>query len=186
MPIVQAHILEGYGAEEKSRLLAALTDAVRFVVPAGEDAITVMLNEVPADAYARGGQQRSPAPARPDPAQLVTRYLSAMEDRDVAAAAAFLGDGFEMRFPGTRPMKSLEDLVDWASGRYRFVTKENKAVEAFQRGAHTVVYVRGTLSGEWPDGRAFSGIRFVDRFEIADGKIVRQDVWNDLAEMRGT
>ena len=45
-------------------------------------------------------------------------------------------------------------------------------------------YTRGTLAGEWPDGTAFSGIRFIDRFEVTDGKITQQDVWNDIAEVR--
>ena len=52
------------------------------------------------------------------------------------------------------------------------------------QGDQTVVYCRGVLKGEWPDGGEFSGIRFVDRFEVIKGKLVRQDVWNDLAEMR--
>ena len=47
-----------------------------------------------------------------------------------------------------------------------------------------VVYRRGTLQGEWPDGISFQGICFIDRFELADGRITRQDVWNDLAEVR--
>ena len=42
MPIIEAHILEGYSPKEKSRLTAALTDAVRFVVPATDEAETVM------------------------------------------------------------------------------------------------------------------------------------------------
>ncbi|MDO7593790.1 MAG: hypothetical protein MUQ90_00250, partial [Burkholderiaceae bacterium] len=46
----------------------------------------------------------------------------------------------------------------------------------------TVVYARGTLSGNWLDGEPFSGIRFIDRFEVVDGLLVRQDVWNDIGE----
>ena len=185
MPIIEAHILEGYSPDEKSRLTTALTDAVRFVVPAPDEAITVMLHEYPEEAYARGGRHRKPAPARPDPRAIVLDYLSAMEARDLDAASACLGVGFEMRFPGTEPMSRLGELIDWAKGRYRFVTKTNEAVEAFQSNNATVVYVRGTLAGEWPDGTTFEGIRFVDRFEIEDGLITRQDVWNDIAEVRG-
>jgi ferredoxin--NADP+ reductase len=51
-------------------------------------------------------------------------------------------------------------------------------------GDLSLVYCFGTLSGEWPDGKAFTSIRFIDRFEIVSGKIIRQDVWNDIAEMR--
>jgi ketosteroid isomerase-like protein len=46
----------------------------------------------------------------------------------------------------------------------------------------TVVYSVGTLYGEWPDGTPFEGNRYVDRFEVKDGKIVKMDVWNDSAE----
>jgi len=186
MPIVEVHILEGYTSEDKSRLTAALTDAVRFVVPAADEAITVMLNEYPGDAYARGGQQRQPAPARPDPGALVVTYLKAMEDRDLDAASTMLHPDFQMIFPDTQPMTTLTELIDWAKGRYRYVRKTNDAVEALQTGGTTVVYVRGALAGEWPDGRPFQDIRFVDRFEVRDGMIVRQDVWNDIAEVRGS
>lgn len=184
MPIVETHLLEGYGPEEKSRLASALTDAVRFVVPAPDEAITVMLREYPADAYLRGGQHRSPAPALPDPAKIVTGYLAAMEARDIDAAQAALADGFEMVFPGTAPMTSLPELIAWAKDRYRTVRKADQTVEAFHSAGAAVVYVRGTLSGEWPDGSPFDGIRFIDRFEVVAGKIRRQDVWNDIAEAR--
>ena len=41
----------------------------------------------------------------------------------------------------------------------------------------------GTLYGEWPDGEPFSCNRYVDRFVVRGGKIVRMDVWNDSAEL---
>ena len=184
MPIVETHILQGYSPTEKARLIAALTDAIRFVVPAPDAAITVMLHEYPPEAYARGGQTRAPAPALPDPAALVLDFLRAMEARDLGTAQALLDDGFTMEFPGTGPMTSLQELIDWARDRYRFVTKTYHATEAFQGNGAAVVYTRGTLSGEWPDGAPFDGIRFIDRFEVAQGRITRQDVWNDIAEMR--
>jgi len=184
MPVVEAHILKGYADGDKARLTSALTDAVRFVVPAPDEAITVMLHEYPAEAYARGGRHRQPAPALPDPAVLVKDYLAAMEARDLAAAQAFLDDEFETVFPGTQPMKSLTEVMDWAKGRYRLVKKKEEVFEAFQNGGVSVVYVRGVLFGEWPDGSPFDGIRFIDRFEVTGGRIARQDVWNDIAEVR--
>ena len=107
-----------------------------------------------------------------------------MEARDLEAAEAMLGPGFTMTFPGTGPMSTLAELIDWAKGRYRFVTKTYDAVDAFHSGGAAVVYTRGTLSGEWPDGGPFTGIRFIDRFEVTSGRITRQDVWNDIAEVR--
>lgn len=123
-------------------------------------------------------------PVASDPGRIVLDYLAAMEARDLDRARAMLGPGFTMVFPGTRPMSSLTDLTSWAKGRYRFVTKTHDAVETLQNGGAAVVYVRGVLSGEWPDGTAFAGIRYIDRFEVQDGLIARQDVWNDIAEVR--
>ena len=143
-----------------------------------------MLHEMAPENYAHGGRSRSPAPANPDPKQIVLVYLAAMEALDINAAEAMLAAGFRMTFPGTKPISSIQELIGWAKGRYRFVQKANEKVEAFHEGDCAVVYVSGTLSGEWPDGEAFTGIRFIDRFEVKGGKLTRQDVWNDIAEER--
>jgi len=45
-----------------------------------------------------------------------------------------------------------------------------------------VVYSLGTLYGAWPDGTAFEGNRYVDRYVVRHGLISRMDVWNDSAE----
>ncbi len=49
-------------------------------------------------------------------------------------------------------------------------------------GEQGIVYNRGTLFGVWPDGEAFEGNRYVDRYVIRHGLIVQMDVWNDSAE----
>ena len=185
MPIVELHVLEGYGEDAKRRLGEALTDAVRIVVPAPPEAVTVMIHEMPTAHYYRGGVQRSGAEALPDAEDLVRDYLAAMEARDLSKAESMLGEGFEIRFPGTKVMTRLAELIDWAAPRYRFVTKTYEGFDVASAGGATVVYCRGTLAGEWPDGTTFAGIRFIDRFEVTDGKITRQDVWNDIAETRG-
>ena len=117
-----------------------------------------------------------------DAAETVRRFLAALEARDLGAAAALTGPGLSMTFPGGVRMTRLEELVEWARPRYRHVGKTIERVETAGEG--TVVWCFGTLAGEWPDGTPFAGIRFVDRFELSDGLIVRQDVWNDLAEAR--
>lgn len=184
MPIVEIHLLEGYDADAKRRLGEGLTDAVRFVVPAGPEAITVMVHEMKADEYYRGGKMRMPAPPLPDPADLVRTYLNLMEARRITDAEAMLGEGFQMIFPGAPPMTRLQELIDWAAPRYRFVKKTYHGFDAMQGAEAAVVYARGTLSGEWLDGEAFADIRFIDRFEVAGGRIIRQDVWNDIAEVK--
>jgi phenylpyruvate tautomerase PptA (4-oxalocrotonate tautomerase family)/ketosteroid isomerase-like protein len=184
MPVVEIHLLQGYGADDKRRLGEALTDAVRLVVPAAPEAVTVLMHELPADAYLRGRQARTPAPALPDPARVVLDYLAAMERRDLDAARAMLAEGFAMRFPGSPVMTTLDELIAWSAPRYRAVRKSFEGVDVAPGADGVVVHCRGTLSGEWPDGAPFEGIRFVDRFELRGGLIARQDVWNDLAEAR--
>lgn len=110
----------------------------------------------------------------------VTTFLRAMEARDLEAAAALLAPAFKMTFPGGVELARLEDLVAWSRPRYRSIRKTFDRVE----DAGAAVWVSGTLAGEWPDGSPFEGIRYVDRFELADGLIVRQEVWNDMGEAR--
>jgi len=115
---------------------------------------------------------------------LIETYLSAMEDRNLAAAKSLLGDGFKMLFPGDQIFHSLEELIEWAKPRYRWVKKTYDRFDPLDSEDGVVVYCYGTLYGQWPDGSEFSGIRFIDRFVVADGKIIDQMVWNDLAEVR--
>jgi 4-oxalocrotonate tautomerase family enzyme len=186
MPVVEIHLLEGYGPEDKARLGRALTDAVRAIVPADPDAVTVMMHELPKADYYRGGTQRDGAPALPDPAATVRSFLDAMEARDLDTAETLLGKGFVMTFPGAAPMKTLQELIDWARPRYHFVKKTYEGFDVANTEGGPVVYCRGWLSGEWPDGSGFANIRFIDRFELTDGKITRQDVWNDIAEVKAS
>ena len=185
MPVIQIHVMEGYGDDAKARLATALTDAARLVVPAPADAVTVMVQEVAPSGYMRGRKHRTPAPALPDPVGIIRAFLGAMEARDLETARSFLGAGFQMKFPGTGAMTTLEELIEWSKPRYRFVQKTYEGFDAMQsEGEAAIVYARGTLSGEWLDGEAFSGIRFIDRFELIGGKITKQDVWNDMAEVK--
>ena len=120
------------------------------------------------------------------PGRIVEAFLRALERRD-PDAAAFLAPGARIVFPGGREFQSLQSLAEWASTRYRWVRKKLERVEELpvHGDGVTTVYVYGTLEGEWLDGRPFSGIRFIDRFEIdEDGRIVDQKVWNDLGEAR--
>src|SRR4026209_1001452 len=102
-----------------------------------------------------------------------------MERRDLAAAKALLAPGFFMVFPGNRRFDTLEQLIEWAKGRYR---SARKAYDVFEVSTDSV-FCFGTPHGEWLDGNAYAGIRFIDRFTVRDGKLVDQQVWNDLAEV---
>lgn len=184
MPIIQATILEGYTPEAKARLGRALTGAVRQVMPALPEAITVILSETPGANYMRGGQSRQGAAPFPDPVDTVKGFLAAMEARDLATAATYLAPGFTMQFPAAPEISELSELVAWAKPRYRAVTKTYAQFDLSTGPAGPVVYCNGTLAGEWPDGTPFNGIRFIDRFELGVDGLLRQDVWNDMGEHR--
>ena len=64
-------------------------------------------------------------------------------------------------------MQQLTQLVGWAAGRYRSVAKTYAQFDECWTPGGATVYCSGTLSGVWLDGTAFSGIRFIDRFEVA-------------------
>ena len=123
-------------------------------------------------------------PAAAEATARVRAYLAAMEARDLGAASAMLAPGFAMVFPGGNRFTELADLVAWARPRYRFVRKLYQRFDAAPAEDGVAVTCFGTLQGEWPDGTAFSGVRFCDWFLVgADGRLVRQEVWNDLAEL---
>lgn len=189
MPVVQVSLIRGYSGALKQQLCERLTKAVSASIAADPDAITIFLHEVEADGYMRGGRPRQPgteqaqqeAPEASSAESLVRTFLAAMEARDLERASRLLADDFVMRFPGSAPMTRLAELVEWAGDRYRFVGKRIHAFDSCDKADHTVVVCHGELHGEWPDGTPFDGVRFIDRFEVRNGKLLRQEVWNDLA-----
>jgi phenylpyruvate tautomerase PptA (4-oxalocrotonate tautomerase family) len=184
MPVVTIHLMTGYDAATRRRLGTALTNAVAGVIDAPPEGITVMMPEMDPASYMRGGASRQPGAPRPEPAELVRRFLETMEARDLDAARGMLAPGFTMTFPGPQRMTTLEELVEWSKPRYRFVRKTYERFDSLQDGQTAICYCFGTLSGEWLDGSPFDGIRFIDRFEIQGGRFTRQDVWNDMAEAK--
>lgn len=183
MPIISITLLPGYSAETEQRLVQRMAQAARSVIAAPAAGTTVFVNH--ASTYQRDGRLfNAGGPARPDAAASVREFLTLMQSRDLAAAARLLAPDFVMQFPGALPMHRLEQLIDWARGRYQRVGKSFERFDECWADEASVVFCSGTLSGLWLDGSAFEGIRFLDRFEVADGLIRRQDVWNDLAEAR--
>ena len=182
MPVITVTLIRGYDADTRQRLCKRLTDATLATIDAPAEAVTVALHEVDAVGYMRGGQSRSPGKAPRPPAEICLDFLAAQGSRNLDQARALCADGFEMIFPGPARFTDFQDLIDWAAPRYASIAKRIERVEEAPLGASVAVWITGTLYGNRLDGSAFEGIRFVDRFEVAGGKIARQDVWNDLAE----
>ncbi|WP_396436438.1 hypothetical protein [Limnohabitans sp.] len=181
MPVISITLLPGYSPETEQRLVNRVAQAARSVIAASSAGTTVFVHQ--ASTYQRDGRVFSGGgAARVDACALVRDFLQRMQNRQLADAALLLTPDFSMRFPASPVMHKLEELVSWAHGRYQQVGKNYEKFDESWGDESCVVYCFGTLHGIWLDGTPFEGIRFVDRFEIVDGLIQRQDVWNDLAE----
>lgn len=182
MPVISVTLIRGYDDATLRRLCERLTDAAMSAVAAPADAVTICVHQIEPAGYMRGRMARTPGPAAVPPAELCLNFLSAQGAREIDRAMALCAREFRMTFPGGAEFTEISDLAAWGAARYRRIAKDIERVEESLMGERAAVYVSGTLNGERPDGTRFSGIRFVDRFEVADGRIVRQEVWNDMGE----
>ena len=128
--------------------------------------------------------QHTPSAAATTPAQIVDEYLRLLMIPDPAAARRWVSPGLRIRFTGGRAMSDPAECAAFNATRYRWVKKRVERTETVAGGnaGETVVYSLGTLFGEWPDGTAFEGNRYVDRYVVSQGLITQMEVWNDSAE----
>jgi ketosteroid isomerase-like protein len=117
-------------------------------------------------------------------AEIVETYLRLHMIPDPDAARAYCAPELEIRFTGNRLMHDPAEATAFNRSRYKWVKKKFGPTHVVAGGTaeETVVYQTGTLYGEWPDGTPFEGNRYVDRYVVRHGKIVKMEVWNDSAE----
>lgn len=115
-------------------------------------------------------------------ADMVREYLEASMVPDPDRAATFTAPGCVITFTGGRVFDHPSGPTAVNAGRYKWVKKRMERFDVAPGPDATVVYSIGKLYGEWPDGTPFDDNRYVDRFEVVDGRITRMDVWNDSAE----
>jgi hypothetical protein len=115
-------------------------------------------------------------------AEIVRAYLMASMIPDPDAAVTFMKPGAVITFTGGVQFDHPRGPAGFNARRYRWVKKKMDRFDVCPGASETVVYSIGTLYGEWMDGTPFEGNRYVDRFVVQDGHIVRMDVWNDSAE----
>jgi len=115
---------------------------------------------------------------------IVEEFLRIIMIPDPVAARAFVSPQLRIRFTGAREMKDPTECSAFNASRYKWVKKkfEQTDVVAGDGDDEAIVYNIGTLYGEWLDGTPFEGNRYVDRYVVRDGLIVKMDVWNDSAE----
>lgn len=117
-------------------------------------------------------------------AAVVDEYLRLLMIPDPDAARRLAAPDLLIRFTGGRVMQEPAECARFNAARYSWVKKRIESTEVVVGGSpeHTIVYSYGTLYGAWPDGTAFEGNRYVDRYVVRDGLIVQMEVWNDSAE----
>ncbi len=120
-----------------------------------------------------------------DAVRIVEAFLEASMVPDPVRARSYMAPGVRITFTGGRRFADPGESAGFNARRYRWVKKrfERTDVVAGATPDEAIVYNIGTLYGEWPDGTPFEGNRYVDRFEVSGGRIVRMDVWNDSAEI---
>jgi ketosteroid isomerase-like protein len=106
-------------------------------------------------------------------------FFARMEDERRETVGELFADDAVITLPDARfegPDAASEFLAHLAP-RYEWAAKE------FDRWleTETAVVSIGTLYGVDNDGEAFEGVRYVDVYEVEDGRIQRVDIWNDLA-----
>jgi ketosteroid isomerase-like protein len=113
---------------------------------------------------------------------MVERFMLASMEGDRTITDELMAPDIEVVFTGGRKFAKPDDVKAFNADRYRWVKKAIERYDVAFADDEIVVYSLGTLYGEWPDGEAFEGNRYVDRFVIKNGRIVKMDVWNDSAE----
>lgn len=132
-------------------------------------------------ALARAGFH-APSSETEAAAEIVERFLEASMVPDPVTAARYISDDLDITFTGGRKYSHPRETAAFNAGRYKWVKKQFERTDVVPGRDETIVYNIGTLYGEWPDGTPFEGNRYVDRFVVRGGKIVKMDVWNDSAE----
>ena len=115
-------------------------------------------------------------------AEIVRDYLEASMVPDPDRAAQYMAPGTIITFTGGREFNHPRGPTGFNAMRYAWVKKKMDRFDVCPGDGETVVYSVGTLYGEWHDGTKFDGNRYVDRFVVRGGMIVKMDVWNDSAE----
>ena len=118
----------------------------------------------------------------PPEAKTVRDFLDASMKPAPDLAATFMSDDVVITFTDGQKHDHPTGTTAFNAARYKWVKKKFGQFDVAKNDSETVVYSTGWLYGEWPDGTAFDGNRYVDRFVIKNGKIVKMDVWNESAE----
>ncbi|MNK53286.1 SnoaL-like domain protein [compost metagenome] len=114
--------------------------------------------------------------------RLILEFIDAIHHGDADAALRTLGPRYELIFPGPASFSDVRAIFEWFGKRYTSAHYRYGHMDAIEFPKKVVVYAAGTVDGVLLDGTRFSGVRYIDYFEIVAGKIVRKEVWSDMAD----
>lgn len=117
-----------------------------------------------------------------DVRRMILGFLEAQMAGKFDTVSHLVSPDCEIVFSGGRPFQSAADITAFNARRYAWVRKRMERTDVAEGQGCVIVYSIGALYGAWPDGTEFDNNRYVDRFEIKDGQIVRWEVWNDSGE----
>ncbi|MCB2108288.1 MAG: nuclear transport factor 2 family protein [Rhodobacteraceae bacterium] len=118
------------------------------------------------------------------PTDVVKQFFDAMSRRDFPGMEAVMAPNFKMTVTGGHVFSHPRDFAARALAQQKSARKTTDRYEEIPSAKGTIVYAMGSMAGEWNDGTTYSKIRYIDRFEIEDGKIVDMNVWSDMSEFR--
>lgn len=117
------------------------------------------------------------------PRDVVEEFFDRMADADERGTVGELfADDAVLTLPGAQfeGENAATAMLEWLEPRYEWAGKEfDRWIEA---DPHVVS--QGTLYGIDNDGDRFEDIRYLDVYRVDDGRIVRVDIYNDLAAER--
>ncbi|MBK6597864.1 MAG: hypothetical protein IPG25_08190 [Proteobacteria bacterium] len=121
---------------------------------------------------------------------VVQAFMHELAARNLDAATAVLTTDFKMTATGGHVFTRLADFAAFSRQRNRGVKKTDLGMDACflseaEHGPQVVVYIFGTMAGEWVDGIAFANVRYLDRFVVRGARIAAMDIYSDMAEHRG-
>lgn len=186
MPIIEAHILHGYDPGTRTRLAHGLTDALRLVIPAPPESITVVVHELARENYMRGGALRRRGVALPDAADVVRRFHNAITTGDYDAAEAFMTkDGFFV-VPGGARVDKPHDVAAFTASRWTEISVTVDSTDVCPGPEGPIVFLRTRINGTLRDGTRREGLRSIQRFQFSGPLIARIDAISDLPEPQPT
>jgi len=122
--------------------------------------------------------------AMDSPADVAKGFLDAMSRRDFEAMEKLMAPEFKMTVSGGLVFRHPREFAANSRAKQRTAKKTTDRFEEIKTVDGGIVFAIGSMAGEWNNGTTYANIRYIDRFEIENGKIVDMNVWSDMADFR--